>query len=97
MKILKTTADVIARLGGVQAVADMTGRGYTCAHNWKQFGVFPASTFLLLTTALRRRGYVARKALWRMDQRQRRRDVNNSGDNSNEHSQRDAASDAVAG
>jgi hypothetical protein len=72
MKTLRTASEVIQRLGGLKAVADLTGRGYTAAHNWKQAGFFPSSTYLLMSKALERAGYGADAVLWRMEGAPRR-------------------------
>jgi hypothetical protein len=63
-KRLSTTVDVIAALGGIQAVADLTARKYTAAHNWKKAGRFPANTYVALTRELGRLGLTAPDSLW---------------------------------
>lgn len=63
---LTTTADVIDKLGGVRAVADLTGRDYDAAWNWKKFPHFPPDTYLVMTRALRQQGHDAPPSLWRM-------------------------------
>jgi hypothetical protein len=65
---LDSAADVIDALGGVRAVADLTGSTYRAVHNWKQNGRFPAKTFLVLDAALLERKARARADLWRMMQ-----------------------------
>lgn len=66
---LTTTRDVLDALGGISAVAKLLGKRYTAVHNWAAYGAFPASTFVVLTAALKRAGYVASPTLWpRMDQ-----------------------------
>ena len=66
---LSTTAEVMDRLGGVAAVAALTGRKYSAAHNWKSFETFPSNTFLVMQQALRERGFEAPAALWGMVER----------------------------
>lgn len=63
---LSSTGAVIEALGGLQAVADLTGRGYSAAHNWKATGQFPANTYLLLRKALAAKGFDAPDTLWNM-------------------------------
>lgn len=63
---LTTTKDVIHALGGISAVAHLTGRKYTAAANWSRFEAFPADTYLVLTEALREVGKSAPASLWRM-------------------------------
>ena len=67
---LVTTSEVIDKLGGVGAIAAITGRKYSAAHNWKSFETFPANTFLVLQQALRERGYEAPASLWGMVKRE---------------------------
>lgn len=63
---LRTTVDVIEALGGTRAVAELTGRTYNAAHNWRGFPTFPANTFLKMQAALNERGHVAPSSLWGM-------------------------------
>lgn len=65
LKILTTTADVIKALGGISAVADLTGRRYSAACNWGGWGHFPPDTFWVMNDALAEAGYDAPRALWR--------------------------------
>lgn len=53
-------------LGGTRAVADLTGRTYAAAFNWRSFKTFPADTYIVLTTALRDIGRTAPDSLWGM-------------------------------
>lgn len=69
MTQLLTTVQVIERLGGVHAVAELTGRTYAAASNWTRFKTFPANTFAVMTAALAARGYHAPASLWRMVER----------------------------
>jgi ABC-type hemin transport system substrate-binding protein len=63
---LSTTEEVILALGGVRAVAELTGRKYTAACNWANFQTFPPDTFVVMKAALTDRGYAAPNSLWRM-------------------------------
>lgn len=63
---LSTTAEVIEALGGVAAVARLTGRRYGAAFNWKGFIKFPADTFVVMQTALLAAGCIAPASLWGM-------------------------------
>ena len=64
--MLATTSEVILALGGVKAVAELTGRTYDAAWNWNKFETFPSDTYLVMTGALRERGIEAPPSLWRM-------------------------------
>lgn len=63
---LTSTQAVIDALGGVKAVAELTGRDYDAAWNWKKFPHFPPDTYLVLTGALESNGHTAPPSLWRM-------------------------------
>jgi hypothetical protein len=63
---LTSTAAVMDALGGTRTVADLTGRTYAAAFNWRSFKTFPADTYVALTAALRGAGCVAPDALWGM-------------------------------
>lgn len=63
---LTTTADVIRALGGVTAVAAITGRKYSAAFNWQNFTKFPANTYVAMTAALKAKGCTAPASLWGM-------------------------------
>ena len=63
---LQTVPDVFEKLGGIDAVAELTGAGYRAAHNWKAAGAFPPKTYIALTNALERVGCKAPPALWNM-------------------------------
>jgi secreted protein with Ig-like and vWFA domain len=63
---LRTTREVVDALGGIQAVADLTGRNYDAASNWPRFKTFPADTYLVMTRALTEQGKTAPASLWRM-------------------------------
>lgn len=66
MKQLETAADVVTTLGGIKAVAALTGRQYNAAANWPAFGKFPPNTFLVLQKALEAAECSAPPALWGM-------------------------------
>ena len=66
MECLHSTVAVIDALGGTDAVAKLTGRKYSAAFNWRSFETFPPDTFLVMTEALREKGFVAPPKLWRM-------------------------------
>jgi hypothetical protein len=73
---------VLNALGGVSAVAELTGdfygsaskegprkfkhEAYPTVHYWKQTGAFPPKTYVLLIRALEERGYTAPPSLWKM-------------------------------
>ena len=65
-EVLTTTVAVIDALGGTKTVAQLTGREYGAAHNWKSFETFPPDTFLVMTKELEQRGKSAPASLWRM-------------------------------
>lgn len=67
-KILSTTADVIEELGGIGAVASLTGRKYGAAAQWPHFSSFPSNTYIVLTDALALKGKSAPASLWGMTQ-----------------------------
>ena len=61
-----TTSAVIDCLGGIKAVAALTGRKYTAVHNWTTREAFPPDTYLLMKAELEKRGHRVPPALWRM-------------------------------
>jgi hypothetical protein len=77
---LGTVDAVLDALGGVTAVAELTGdfysssrregarkhEAYPTVHYWKQTGAFPPKTYVLLITALAEKGYTAPPSLWKM-------------------------------
>lgn len=66
LRYLETAADVVAQLGGIKAVAALTGRKYSAAANWPAFGRFPPNTYLALTKALEQHQCMAPPTLWGM-------------------------------
>lgn len=64
---LTRTPDVIAALGGVVAVCDLTGYRYNRVHNWLSAPTFPARVMVVMLHALQRKGYTAPPSLWGMD------------------------------
>jgi hypothetical protein len=65
---LTTTREVVAVLGGLKAVAALTGRKYGAATNWVsgRDQQFPANTFVALNAALASIGKSAPPSLWGM-------------------------------
>lgn len=63
---LASTDAIFEVLGGLQTVAVLTGSKYKAVANWKAANAFPAKTFLVITTALRDRGFSAPATLWNM-------------------------------
>ena len=66
MKRLASAEAIFDVLGGINAVAELTGAKYVTAHRWKTVGKFPPKTFVLLGEALAERGYQAPAELWKM-------------------------------
>lgn len=57
--------EVIAALGGLDAVSALTGRKYVTVSAWQtRIGRFPPSTFVMMTEALAAGGYTAPESLW---------------------------------
>ena len=67
-QILTTTREVTAALGGLKAVANLTGRKYNATTNWVSGEVqkFPPNTFVALNAALAAIGKSAPASLWGM-------------------------------
>jgi hypothetical protein len=66
-KILTSAAEVVTELGGIAAVAELTGRSYHAAGNWPTWTKsFPPDTYVELTKALKRRRVKAPDSLWGM-------------------------------
>jgi hypothetical protein len=66
MRELHTTSEIMDTLGGTQAVADLTGRKYSAAFNWRAHDAFPANTYVVLVAALAEHGFRASPKLWGM-------------------------------
>ena len=64
-KSLETTAQVIEVLGR-EAVKRLTNSSAQDVSNWKNFGWFPANTYVVMTAALALKGKAAPASLWRM-------------------------------
>lgn len=63
---LTSISEVIDALGGIQAVADLTGRKYMAAAQDKRLGKFPSRTRDVMTVALAEKGKTAPASLWGM-------------------------------
>jgi len=61
---LATTKEVFEALGGIQAVADLTGRDYSAAAQDNRLGKFPSRTYKIMTEALAAKGRRAPASLW---------------------------------
>ncbi len=61
---LQTPREVIKKLGGIKAVAELTGRKYSAAGNWNRGKRFPANTYRVLYMALLDRGFRAPASMW---------------------------------
>jgi hypothetical protein len=71
MATLNTVQGVIDILGGVAAVARLTGRGETAVYNWLADRRFPARLYDLMTDQLPE-GVIANAALWGQEKARRR-------------------------
>lgn len=66
MKKLRTAAQVVDVLG-LETLCALTKANPKQAWHWYgRAGMFPANTYVTLTRALRRRGYIAPATLWNM-------------------------------
>lgn len=63
---LSSTEEVIAALGGKQAVMTLTGRSWSAVWNWENRKSFPANTYAVLKPALESTGATAPDSLWGM-------------------------------
>ena len=68
MMNLNTAEAVVDVLGGVMAVAEMTGTKRSGVYNWLATGRFPADTYLLIQDELKSRNLIAPDYLWPMRQ-----------------------------
>jgi hypothetical protein len=67
MKYLTTAREVVNHLGGLPRVAELTETDLKTAQNWPgRAGSFPASTYVVMTRALKRRRARAPAHLWNM-------------------------------
>jgi hypothetical protein len=64
LRTLNTFEQVFTKLGGVYAIAELTGRGRTAVQNWRAWQQFPAPLYDLMMKRLRKRGCRAPAALW---------------------------------
>lgn len=72
MMKLETAEDVVTKLGGTPAVAELTDVGVTAVCNWRKRNIFPSHTFTTLNDALRATGHEAPRSLWRMSRPERK-------------------------
>jgi hypothetical protein len=63
---LQSVPEVMEKLGGTAAVAQITKRKLTAASNWNNFETFPSNTYVVMTAALAEKGYAAPPSLWGM-------------------------------
>lgn len=66
MHELSTAREIIEKLGGINAVAELTARKPKAVTNWPLFNKFPANTFIVMQRALVAKGYSAPTSLWSM-------------------------------
>lgn len=67
MRNLRTAQEVVDTLGGLSAVCELTDANIKQAWNWVgRAEMFPASTYVVMQRALRRRGARAPAWLWNM-------------------------------
>jgi hypothetical protein len=76
LRHLKTAKDVIAELGGFEAVTELTNTaGSSTAPTWQWRGKFPPKTFAVMMAALQAKGSTAPVSLWGMIEAQSERAV----------------------
>ncbi len=63
---LRTTAEVMKALGGVDAVCALTGSRYKNTWGWSRASTFPSHYFLVMYFALHKKGLAAPPSLWGM-------------------------------
>jgi hypothetical protein len=62
---LTTFDGVVGAIGGMSALARLTGRRLTAVSNWRhKRGLFPAETYFVITAELARRGFSVERNLW---------------------------------
>jgi hypothetical protein len=66
MTTLKTTAEVITALGGIDAMSELTGTSINGVYNWRADKQFPADTYRLIKDELMDIGADAPDYLWPM-------------------------------
>jgi hypothetical protein len=66
MTNLETATEVIDLLGGNAAVGRLTSSTPKAVSNWRGFGRFPATTYLVIKAELIRHGHSAPDHLWSM-------------------------------
>jgi len=66
MAHLRTTAAIIDALGGIAAMAELTGTSANGVYNWRSGPQFPADTYLLIKSELKKIGKDAPDFLWPM-------------------------------
>lgn len=71
---LTSAREVIDILGGLKAVSELTGVTTITVSAWQtRLETMPAKTFVVLTSALEKRGHTAPPSLWGMIEHRRRR------------------------
>ena len=72
MKQLRTARDVVAAVGGLGALCDLTGANKKQASHWQtKAKAFPASTYKVMTEELTARDFEAPARLWRQKEKRR--------------------------
>ena len=66
MQELTSAREIIKKLGGLNAVAEITARNPKAITNWRIFNRFPSNTFVAMQRALVELGYTAPPDLWGM-------------------------------
>jgi hypothetical protein len=66
MESLDTTGAVIDELGGNPAVADLMSVKPKTVWHWRDTGIFPSNSYLVITDALLAKGKTAPASLWAM-------------------------------
>jgi hypothetical protein len=66
MRELTTALQITTRLGGIEAVAKLTGADPKSVYNWHAINRFPADTYCTMQVELVRVGCYARPHLWHM-------------------------------
>jgi hypothetical protein len=63
-RVLSSKSQVVSALGGIKAVAALTGADYGAVENWKRASNFPPRYFLVMWLELARLGYCVSPRLW---------------------------------